>query len=306
VGAHYAVSSLFEQYAETTPLFSYTATNQVYDRIEVGKQKFAVGKTKIRSSVTWEEQIICFAVLHLGDHNLIGGVCDFRDEKEFHQKQNELKEVFRKNDVPQIIRLIEKHFDSAQYSLWHLFKDEQTKILYQLLDSTLEEVEVSLRQINEHHYPIIQVIKQLRIPLPKVLANTVLLMLNKDILQVLDQDPPNFVKLEKLVQEVLEWDLEIDKATISFLVSRKVGHMMTELKRNPAEVKDMVIIEGMLRILQPLKLDLNLWLVQNIYFSLGKVHYWPMKARAEKGEEIARTWLSLFNRLGEYLKVKVS
>jgi alpha-amylase/alpha-mannosidase (GH57 family) len=306
VGAHYAVSSLFEEYAQTTPLFSYTVTNQVYDRMEVGKQKFAVGKARIMSNITWEDQTICFAVLHLGDHNLTGGVCEFRDEKEFHQKQNELKEVFRKSDIPRIIRLIEKHFDSGQYSLWHLFKDEQTKILYQILDSTLEDVEVSLRQINEHHYPIIQVIKQLKIPLPKVLANTVLLMLNKDILQVLDQDSPDFVKLEKLVQEVLEWDLEVDKATIGFLVSRKVGHMMAGLKQNPSGVKPLAVIEGMLRILQPLKLELNLWPVQNSYFSLGKLHYWPMKARAEKGEDVAQAWLSLFNRLGDYLKVKVA
>ena len=305
VGAHYAVSSLFEEYSQTTQIYSFTAIDQIYDRLEVGKLKFAVGKALIRSNITWEEQYISFAVLHLGDHNIVGGVRPYEDEKSFSQMHDEIKEVFRKSDVTGTINLIEKHFDSGNYSLWHLFKDEQSKILYQILDTTLEEIEGSLRQINEHHYPIIQVIKQLHIPLPKVLANTVLVMLNTDLLQEIGSDHPDFFRLEQLVNEVLEWSFEIDRVTVEFMVRKKINQLMQDFQADPKDPEKIVQVENYLRILSPLALNVDLWKVQNIYFSVGKQRYSYIKGRAELGEQNAKNWVEGFDRLGQHLQVKI-
>ncbi|OGX07438.1 MAG: hypothetical protein A2Z88_07150, partial [Omnitrophica WOR_2 bacterium GWA2_47_8] len=304
VGAHHAVSSLFERISKTAQIYSYTANNQTYDLVEVGKQRLAVGKALIRSNITWEENIISFAVLHLGDHNLTGGVQEFKDEKLFNKIHKEIKDVFRRNDIPATIRAIEKYFNSGQYSLWHLFKDEQIKILYQILDSTLEEIESSLRQINEYHYPIIQVMKQLHIPLPKVLANTVLVMLNKDLLEALGNGP-DFERLEKLVQEVREWSLEIDKVTLEFVVKQKVNGLMADFLKEPEGAGALKTLETLLRTLSPLHLNLDLWRTQNIYFFIGKKFHSKMRDRAGQADEKAKEWLEYFNRLGDYLRVKV-
>ncbi len=305
VAAHYAVSSLFEEYAQTTTIYSYTAVDQLYDCSEVGKLKFAVGKALIRSDITWEEQVITFAVLHLGDHNIIGGVRPFLDEKSFVKMQHDLKEVFRRGDITGTINSIEQNFDGGNYSLWHLFKDEQTKILYQILHTTLEEIEVSLRQINEHHYPIIQVIKQLHIPLPKVLANTVLVMLNTDILHVIGDDEPDFKKLEQLVSEVIEWSFEIDRVTLEFMLRKKVNTLMGSVYENPSDVTPLKNLATLLRICSPLQLNVDLWKAQNIYFSIGKERYGNMKNRASLGDENAKVWMDFFNQLGHYLKVQI-
>lgn len=306
VAAHYAVSSLFEEYAQTTTIHSYTAIDQLYDRLEVGKFKLAVGKALIRSDITWEEQVITFAVLHLGDHNIIGGVRVFTDEKVFLKMQHDIKEAFRRGDITGTINLIEQNFDGGNYSLWHLFKDEQTKILYQILHSTLEEIEVSLRQINEHHYPIIQVIKQLHIPLPKVLANTVLVMLNTDLLHVIGDEEPDFKKLEQLVSEVIEWSFEIDRVALEFMLRKKINTLMEEFNANSSEIAPLKMVESFLRICSPLHLNLDLWRAQNIYFSIGKDRHRNMKNRAELGDENAKRWVEYFDKLGHYLKVRIS
>ncbi|HPB68881.1 MAG TPA: DUF3536 domain-containing protein, partial [Candidatus Omnitrophota bacterium] len=305
VAAHYAVSSLFEEYSQTTTIHSYTAIDQLYDRLEVGKFKLAVGKALLRSDITWEEQVITFAVLHLGDHNIIGGVRVFSDEKIFVKMQHDIKESFRRGDITGTINLIEQNFDGGNYSLWHLFKDEQTEILYQILHTTLEEIEVSLRQINEHHYPIIQVIKQLHIPLPKVLANTVLVMLNTDLLHVIGDDEPDFKKLEQLVSEVLEWSFEIDRVALEFMLRKKINGLMEEFNQNPSEINPLLMAEAFLRVCSPLHLNLDLWRAQNIYFSIGKDRYCHMKNRAELGDENAKRWVEYFDKLGHYLKVRV-
>jgi len=306
VGGHYAVSSLFEDYADKTDIYSYSATNQIYDRLEMGKQKVAVGEVKIRSEITWEEEIVSFAVLHLGGHNLVGGVRQFVDEKEFSKMHKEIKDAFRKQNVEKTRMLIEKHFDVGQYSLQHLFKDEQSKVLYQILDSTLEDVEVSLRQINEHHYPIIQVIKRLHIPLPKVLVNTVLVMVNTDLLRVLGGEKIDFIRLEELVSEVKEWSLEVDKVTIEFVVRRRVTGLMEEFEKNPKNVQPLKLVEPILRILHPLHLSYDLWKSQNIYFFVAEKMYQQMLEQKEKGNAKAKEWIHYFDRVGNYFKVNIS
>jgi len=304
VGVHYAVSSLFEEYSKTTQIYSYIAKSQAYDKWETGKQRLAIGKAQIKSDLTLDEHTVSFAVLHMGDHNLVAGVREFSDDKSFARMQQEIRDSFRRNDVPATIKLIERNFD-GHYSLWHLFKDEQSKILYQVLDSTLVEIESSLRKINEYHYPIIQVIKQLRIPLPKVLANTVLVMVNKDLLEVLGSDDTDFKRLEELVHEVSEWSLEIDKITIEFVVKSKVNSIMDEFQRSPNDTDRIEQLAVLLRVLKPLELNLDLWNAQNIYFSIGKKLYDEMANRVSAGDEKAGVWMGHFDHLGEYLRVVV-
>lgn len=305
VGAHYAVSSLFEEYPDKVKIYCYSANSEIFDRQEAGKQKIVVGRTQIRSDITWEEDTISFAVLHLGDHNFKGGVRGFIDENIFSKMHYEIRDAFRKGDTVRITRLIEKHFKFGHYSLWHLFRDEQSKILYQILDSTLEEIEASLRQVSEQHYSIFQIIKQLRIPLPKVLDNMVLFMVNKDLLQTLGSDMPDFERLEKVVNEVKEWSLEIDEATIGFVAQRKVNDFMKKFQKGPQEVGLLEPVEAILRILNPLSLNLDLWQAQNIYFSVGKNFYNTMQAKADQGNEDAKRWVEYFDRLGDLLTVKI-
>ncbi len=304
VGAHYAVSSLFEEYPQDFSIYCYSARSEQYDRFESGKQKLIFGKARIRSDITWEEEAVNFAVLHLGDHNLTGGVKGPVDEKVFARMEQEIREVFKKNDIPRTIRLIEKHFEEGHYSLWHLFKDEQSKILLQILDTTLQEIEVSLRQIKEHHYPIFQVVKQLRIPLPKVLTNTVLVMLNKDILECLAQEDIHFGRLSELVSEVKEWGLEIDRETIGFIARRKIDAIMDRVRKEPDRAGDIIAVQNLLKTLAPLALKLDLWKAQNCFFSVAKGHYAEKREEATAGEEKARQWLEAMRSLGGYLRVK--
>ncbi|MEJ2066434.1 MAG: DUF3536 domain-containing protein, partial [Deltaproteobacteria bacterium] len=177
-GAHYAVSSLFEEYPETVQIYCNVVKNEFYDQEELGIQRLALGKATIRSDITWEEAAISFAVLHLGDHNLLGGVRGYMGDDSFSAMSQEIKDAFTKGDIPEVIRVMDKHFETHNYSLWHLFRDEQRKVLSQILDATLEEIEVSFRQIYEHHYPVMQVMRGMHIPLPKALATTLEFVLN--------------------------------------------------------------------------------------------------------------------------------
>ncbi|MBU0760015.1 MAG: DUF3536 domain-containing protein [Candidatus Omnitrophica bacterium] len=306
VGGHYAISSLFEQYPETIKIYSFTAQSQMYDRLGVGKQKLAIGKAHIFSDITWEEDIISFVVLHLGDHNIVGGVRKYTGEEAFIRMYKKIKDMFIRSDTSGTIRLIEKHFVEHHCSLWHLFRDEQRKILNQILDSALKEVDASLHQINERHYPIVQALRQLHVPLPKVFAVTVELMLNTDLIHTLENEGLDLEKLGKLVDEVKKSEFDLDKTTLSFVAANKINSLMEKFSRAP---EDATLIEELVNVfstLSPLALTINFWKAQNLFFSIGKKLYRDMKERSDRGEESAANWIMYFNDLSQYLKIKIT
>ncbi len=54
-------------------------------------------------------------------------------------------------DFPQVIRLLDRFFGHAGYSLTSLFGDEQRRIVKLILNSTLTDVETSLTTIYQNH-----------------------------------------------------------------------------------------------------------------------------------------------------------
>lgn len=306
VGAHYAVSSLFEDYPKSLNLYSFIALNKIYDRMESGKQKLAIGQTLIRSEITRQECLIDFAVVHLGDHNLIGGVAQNMNKEDFSAMQEEIKNAFDKSDISETIRLVEKFFFGRSYSLWHLFKDEQRKILDSILASTLNQVEISLRQLNQNHYPVIHAMKQMNIPLPRIFAMSVAIIINTDLLHDLNQHKIDVFHLKNLVEDSLRWNIELDKVTLSFIASRRIVELMDNFINNPENLDLLIQLEALLRILDPLSLNLKFWKLQNMYFFVGKKFHKIFDDKAKNGDETAIKWLYFFKSVGDYLKVKIN
>ncbi len=265
----------------------------------------AVGKTLIRSQITGEEQMIEFAVQHWGDHQVTGGVRQSGEEKKFLRMKKEVIRSFGSKDPERFQKVLQKHYPASHYALQHLFKDEQLKALYQILDETLADVESGLRQINEHHYPIIQVVRRLNVPLPRMLMNTVSVMLDTDILRALASDPIDFERLESLVREVEECHMEVDKVTLAFVARRRINELMQEFLKRPRDFLCLETVQRVLTTLKPLKLEFEFWTAQNIYFWVGQRIYLPMSAKASRDNPNAKRWLAAFENLGIFFNVHI-
>lgn len=305
VGVHYAISSLFEEYPESTHLYCFTANREVYDRVEGGRSRLAIGKIRILSDITWDEEPISFAVLHLGDHNLNGGVRKFIGDEAFSSMHGEIKEAFNKGDIPDVIRLMDKHFGMNNYSLWHLFKDEQRKVLDQVLHSTLDGIEISFRKMYEKNYPIMSFLQSLQMPLPKPLTVAAEYIVNLDLKRIFEEEDLNTEKLQSLINETKKWSLEIDKGTIGFVANSWINSLIERINQQPEEIPLFEKIESALKLLISLSVELDLWKAQNAYFSIGKKLYDPMKEKAEKGDDFAKRWIEVFHQLGSQLHVKI-
>jgi alpha-amylase/alpha-mannosidase (GH57 family) len=304
IGVHYAVSSLFEDYPETIRIGEYTAQSQSRDIFESAPQKLTLGKARIRSDLLWEEDLISYAVLHLGHHNLSGGARPFTDDQVFSQMESEIKEAFQKGDIPQVVRLMDKHFGDHNYTLWHLLKDKKREILNQVLESTLIEAEASLRQIFEKHYSIMFALKENNVPLPKAFSTSVEFILNADFRKLMGEDELDIDGIKKIVDEFKKWTLHPDKTLLGFVTSSKINEIMVKLQANPENMSLLKTIDNLLEILRDFPLDLNLWKSQNIYFTLCKGIHSEMQEKIKSGDPLAEDWMESMKNIGRHLHVK--
>ncbi|MFO7967058.1 MAG: DUF3536 domain-containing protein [Archaeoglobaceae archaeon] len=303
VAAHYALSSLFEEYPETARIYCYTVENMMYDLDKAGVQKLALGESRIKSVITREEDDIIFAALHMGNHTLWGGVSNSLNGEEFKAIQEKMKESFSRGNIPEVIQAMDEHFGTHSYTIWHLFKDEQRKILSQIIGDTMEDIEGIFREIYEHNYPVMQVMKGTNMPIPKAIRAPVELVLDIDLRKMLEEEAIDLEELQKLVEEIRKWDFEVDKVTTRHVLSQKITDLMKTFQQDPHNRSWMEQTVSLIKILKPLNLGPDLWEAQNLYFSIGKQIMQEMRQRED---EEAKEWLELFDSLGDYMGAKVT
>jgi alpha-amylase/alpha-mannosidase (GH57 family) len=304
VGAHYSISSFFEEYPEHVKIFCYTAKGRLYDKKETGKFRLAVGTAELSSDITLEEKIISFAVLHLGDHNINGGTRYFVSNEAFIIMQEEIQGAFGKGDIPEVIRLMNKYFEGSFYSAWCLFKDEQKKIMDQILLATYEDIEASYRQIYDNSYTMMNFFHSLGLRIPKSFSVAAEYIINRDIKRIFEAGI-DMEKLRKLMEDIRKWSIKIDEAMINYVVSSWIDRNMERLLQKPEDTALLDKIDSTLEVLKPLSLSLNLWNAQNVYFSIGKKFFLSMSEKSRKHDDPAVRWVDGFLKLGKYLQVKI-
>ncbi len=303
VAAHYAISSLFEEYTEVISLYCYTVEGRVDKVFEFEKNKLAFGRAHIVSQITLKEVTLSFAVIHLGDHNFLAGVGSFDDEKEFGRLKDKIRGRFAKGDIPEAMQIMKTSFPNAHYSLWYLFKDEQRKILYHVLSGTIADIAGGLKRIKDQQYPMLQVFKQLGIPLPTVLASTLSVTLNIELMNQLSAKDADFRRIKELVIDIKEWGFVVDKVTLEFQARQRIECLMKFLREKPHAVHLMEEIIVFLRILSPLELPINLWKAQNLYLLVGRNFGRKMRDAADRQDKKAQHWMDTYYALGESLKM---
>ncbi len=305
VGAHYAISSVFEESPEEIRLASYSADIKERYRDESGRLRILSGKATIISNITWESKRIDFTVFSMGDHNVTAGVKDLREERLYRTLIDELKGHFRKADVPGVIRTIDRYYKNSTFSLWHLFKDKQRKIIKGILESRYADMDALYRQIYENNYTVMNFLSSLNIPVPRSFLMAVEHTLNRELQELIDAEELDHERLRGTFEEVKKWGIEIDRAGLSLLASSRIDAMMEGLRENPLDHALAEEINSLLKILRDFSLELNLWKSQNIYFSIGKQYLPQMKEALAREDEEARHWMDVFRKLGYYLHVKI-
>jgi alpha-amylase/alpha-mannosidase (GH57 family) len=305
VAAHFAISSLFEEYGERAEIYCYLIDLEDYQTFTAGRPKLALGRAKVTSVITRESDILSFGVLHFGDHNVNAGVRAYQSQEAYETMLQELNQTFSSADFPEVIRLLDKHFGTSTYSIKNLFRDEQRKVLDSILQSALVEIEAAYQQVYEHYYPPMRFLSELGNPIPKSFHSAADFILNSELRKTISGDTLDLERLRSLLDETQTWKVELDAEGLSYLLQQALERMMARLITNPRDTDFLKQLLTVAEILPTLPFPIDLWRVQNLYHKLLKSSYPEFQNRAQQGDETAREWLGLFVSLGQKLTIRV-
>jgi alpha-amylase/alpha-mannosidase (GH57 family) len=306
LAAHYAIRSVFEDPGETSRIYSYSAQRSEFARSEAGKMKLVTGMAQFTSLITRESAGFAFGVLHLGDHNVSGGVRQLSDHDEYGRINQQLHAAFARADAAEVIGLINQNFENNIYSLKSLFRDDQRKILDIILQSNIAEAENSVLRQYEQEAPLMRFLADLRVEQPKLFRILAEFALNSRLRAALQQENVNTEKVQSLLQEASAMNVPLDTATLEFVVRKQAEEKARVFWDNPKETTGLERLEAAVDLARSLPFGVNLWQVQNLSAQKLNGTFSEMRSLAEHGDEIAKKWVDHMTSLAEHLDLRLS
>ncbi|MBI2860944.1 MAG: DUF3536 domain-containing protein [Chloroflexi bacterium] len=305
VTAHYAISSLFEDYGEETRVYCYNVTSRDYQTSVAGKSKLAVGWITITSTITGESADLSFGVLHFGDHNVNAGIREYRGEEAYQAMLDELTETFSRADFPEVIRQLDRHFGMSTYSIRHLFRDEQRDALDRILESALSDIETAYRQLYERYYPPMRFLADLGNPAPKAFHSAAELILNSDLRRALSADSIDAERVKALLNDAEIWKVDLDREGLGYVFQQNLTGMMTGFMSAPEDSDLIEVLIDAVALAPSIPIPVDLWALQNTYYKMLQGVCPEFQARAAKGDDAAGHWLERFEVLGQHMAMQV-
>jgi hypothetical protein len=307
VGAHYGVSSLFTEYAETDRVYCYRVEREDARLLTSGRARLALGRVRVTSAITEESLGVAYGVLHLGDHNVSGGAIPDPGEAAYERLAKELAEPFRSADLPEILRIVDRVFASSSgvYSLRLVFRDERQRILGRILRSVLRQADDVYRELYEEHVPLMRFLSSQGIAQPRGFRVAAELALNTALRRQLEASEPEPEALSAILEEAKSVGVALHEDGLGLAVEGTVDRLFEELRRAPNDPERLDRLERMVDLARSLPFEVDFWRVQNGYYRM-LVQLLPARRReAEGGFDDAARWVERFLALGEKLSVKV-
>ncbi|MBN2084286.1 MAG: DUF3536 domain-containing protein [Anaerolineales bacterium] len=300
VAAHYAVSSVFEEYGDRTRIYCYSLERRSQRTFDAGRAKLAVGQVMVRSDVTRESAELCYGMLHFGDQNFSVGVSPCRSKEEHLALERDLSAAFLRGDFPEVIRFIDGFFSGIAYSLKSLFLDEQRKILNLVIRDNLADAEALYSKLYEDHAPLMRFLRMVKMPLPKAFQAAAVVALNGQLRAALEAPPLDIDHIHRLLEQAEAAEVGLDGEMLGFTLRHTLHRLAADWYTEPEELPRLRLLGQVVQLAVSLPFWVDLWKAQNVYYEVLQNVYPRLAAGNEKDQS---DWLREFRALGDLLKV---
>ena len=269
VAAHYAISSVFSTFADETEIFCYRVNRISYEILNSGRGRLALGRARVTSTITEQAQDFSFAVLHFGDQNITAAVKAYlpEDAEAFEKVVAQTREQVRGANFPEVIRLLDRYYD-LDYSLISLFRDEQRRIVQIILNSTLSDIESSLKNIYDDHASLLHYLAQAGLPKPPALAMAASFAVNAGLRRALEADPIDLSLVRSFLNMAKADEVPLDTPTLTYVADLRMKRGMLELQMSSGNLDILDRALALAKTLAELPFELNLWQAQNLWYEI--------------------------------------
>lgn len=297
---HFATTSVFERLPHANPLFVYEVVLEQADRFEAGIQRLSIGKLRLRSKIIHEEKSFSYAVLYLGQQNIIGSLSEEMTDNTFSEMKYKLIEAFRKPNIGQVFSLMNTYFNGERFSIWELFTDEKQRILNDMLHKSMKNAANNLKEIYEDNYQLMLALKNEGMHIPEAFHTAAEFIINRELKDFFKKDELRFEKLHKLSKELKRWDTRIsNESEFDLLAGERIYKEVRKITLSHASHVQMNNLLNIVAALEDMGIKPNLWKSQNEFFNMVQ----GLKNR--NWDYHSEEWKASFIELGHYLKVDI-
>jgi hypothetical protein len=202
-------------------------------------------------------------------------------------------------NFPEVIRILDRYYD-LDYSLSSLFRDEQRRIVQLILNSTLGDIESSLKNIYDDHASLLHFLSRAGLPKPPALALAGGFAVNAGLRRALETDPIDLAQVRSFLAMAEADGIALDTPTLSYIADLRMKRAMLELQMSSGSLEILDRALNLARTLTELPIELNLWQAQNIWYEILRSSTYSLTAH---DVEERPTWTRDFNELGCCLSI---
>ncbi len=302
VAAHHAMTGLFDEHEDQTRIHAFQVETLDHRYGRSGRWSVAVGQLEIVSTITRESEKLAYGVLHFGDHNLTGGVRPGGTAEEYQAMEEAVFEAFDRADLPATLRQLDSQFPSQPYSLATLFRDDQRRIVSQIVADTVEEVADQTRSLYEDKVPLMRFLASIGVPIPDELRSTARVVLSHELTQLLADPDLDVETAQRLFEDVASFEVPVDREGLAFSLGHTIETAMDRWQAEPDSYGELDRVARLVELTRNVGLDVDLGDTQNRFYRAKESQFATM---AKRTSGPARKWAARFRQLGAGLEVKV-
>jgi alpha-amylase/alpha-mannosidase (GH57 family) len=304
VAGHYAISSLFENYSEKTRIYCYDVERESYSLEAEGKLRLAIGHVRLSSEITQEYATLTFGVLHLGDHDLMGGVRHSQGLESYDNLKKRFADPFSKADTAAMIRILDEEFNRNTFSLRTLFQDERRRIVNLILNDSLISATAAYRGIYDSHASLIRFLNGVGIPVPAEFQSAADIALNRQLRQVFERPELDAGSIQTLLKEAANSRVSLDVTTLEYVIRKKLEKEADNFATDSGNIEAAQRLRKLLELISSLPFPVVLSEAQNMAYGPLVKDMKEHRPEAEKGNPIDQNWMNELSVLREMLRIQ--
>ena len=169
-----------------------------------------------------------------------------------------------------------------------------------ILNSTLADIESSLKTIYEDHASLLHYLSQAGLPKPPALALAAGFAVNAGLRRALETDPIDLSLVRSFLTMAKADEVPLDTPTLTYVADLRMKRAMIELQMSSGSLDILERALNLARTLTELPFELNLWQAQNLWYEILRSSSHALTAHS--AEDRPR-WTRDFNELGCCLSI---
>ncbi len=296
--AHFVISRHFiPDLPVQQKAYSYYA--QIKELFRDGLSDFSIssGQIFVKSLNTLKEESFEFCSLHTGAYDVRCSLKQGIDEQYFDVFLEAVEGAFKGHNVTELVRAMDNYFGHSYYTLESVFLQERRKIIDFLVKDTVSQFEETFESLYDAYHLFFVGLRKLHYILPPGLSLVLQEVLNgrlKALISDGDMDEENYTHIISVLDDIDMYGISVEVGQIKGLLDKGI-------RQKALAIQEQVSYESLSKMLRVLdvvsriKIQVDIWLLQNIYFNITKRH----------SERIMPDIMPLWKELGEKIGVKL-